>query len=126
MKFYIASRFARIPDVRKITETIEGMGHDVSFDWTQHKSLVPYKNNSVLAKEYAIVDVKGVLDCDVFILLTDIAGTGMYVEFGIALALNIKTGSPKIFVVGNHDNCSFYYHPNVVLKNTVEEVLEEL
>lgn len=126
MKFYIASRFSRIPDVRNIIKILEEKGHEVSFDWTQHKRLIPYKDNLDLAKEYAIDDAKGVLNCDIFILLTDEAGTGMYVEFGIALGLAIKIGKPKIFVVGTYDNCSFYYHPSVCWKNTIEDVLEEI
>ncbi|MBI4895711.1 MAG: hypothetical protein HY831_04425, partial [Candidatus Aenigmarchaeota archaeon] len=87
---------------------------------------VPYKNSPDLAKQYAIDDTNGVLNCDVFILLTDPVGTGMYVEFGLALALSIRNKTPKIFVVGNHDNCSFYYHPNVNIRSSMEEVFEEL
>jgi len=126
MKFYIATRFERREEVKQIIEKLAKKGHSASLDWTEHKPTKPYAQNKDLAKEYAIDDIKGVRNCDVFVLLTDEAGAGMYVELGAAMASNLEFGKPKIFVVGRHDSSNFFYHPVVKRKETIEEVLKEL
>ncbi len=39
MKLYIASRFGLKEKVREIYEKLRTFGHEVSFDWTEHKPI---------------------------------------------------------------------------------------
>jgi len=127
MKFYIASRFGLKEEVRVLYKTLEDKGHEIIADWTQHKTVKPYAENKELSRDYAIEDIKGTMNCDVFILISDEAGTGIYTELGAAIANNIKFGAPKIYVVGEHiDRSIFYYHPSVKQMSTTEEVFKDL
>ena len=127
MKFYIASRFGLKEEVRVLYKTLEDKGHEIIADWTQHKTVKPYSENKELSREYAIEDINGAMNCDVFILISNEAGTGMYTELGAAIANNIKFGTPKTYVVGEHiDRSIFYYHPSVKQMSTTEEVFKDL
>src|SRR3989344_8573419 len=110
MKFYIASRFGLKEEVRVLYKTVK-----------------PYADNKEISREYAMEDINGAMNCDVFILISDEAGTGMYTELGAAIANNIKFGAPKIYVAGEHiDRSIFYYHPSVKQMSTTEEVFKDL
>lgn len=127
MKFYIASRFGNKDRVREVYEALRAKGHEITTDWTVHTAIKPYGNNVDLAKEYAMEEVSGVGDCDVFILLGDEGGTGMYIEMGMALSRATKEGTPKIYIVGEHNERShFFFHPTVTRKDNLEEVFEDL
>jgi hypothetical protein len=127
MKVYVASRFARRADVRRLHRQLIARGHEVSADWTCHERAKPYSRHTDLARAYAVQDANGAVGCDVFILLTDRAGTGMYVELGAALASNVLRGRPRIFVVGRHLSRSmFFYHPRVERRGSAGEVFDEI
>ncbi|MDD5710711.1 MAG: hypothetical protein PHV43_01245 [Candidatus Colwellbacteria bacterium] len=127
MKFYIAARFGLKDEVRGIYKTLQEKGHEIVADWTEHKPIKPYEENKDLARDYSIEDVDAASNCDVFVLISSDAGTGMYVELGAAISNNIKSGKPKIYVVGdNTDRAMFYFHPSVTRKDTFEEVLKDL
>ena len=76
MKFYIAARFGLKEKVREIYKKLKDKGHDVTLDWTLHKSIKPYDKNQELAEKYSIQVISGVRESDIFILLTNEAGTG--------------------------------------------------
>jgi len=108
-------------------KTLQEKGHEIIADWTEHKPIKPYGENPDLARSYSMEDVNAASNCDVFILMSSDAGTGMYVELGAAIANNIKGGKPKIYVIGdNIDRAMFYFHPSVIRKTTFEEVLKDL
>lgn len=122
MKFYIASRFDKKKEIKNVMQFLQNRGHTVTTDWTKHKPIKPYSEHQEIAKDYAIEDMEGVKNCDIFILLSDEAGTGIYIELGVALALG-----KKIFVVGPHDDRSmFFFHPQVARRTTIDEVFKEL
>ncbi len=61
--------------------------------------------------------------CDIFILITDESGAGMYTELGAALT----SKRTKIYVIGNYlDRSVFFFHPKVKRFETINEVLEDL
>jgi len=127
MKFYVAARFGLKDQVRGIYKTLQDKGHEIIADWTEHKPIKPYDENQNLSRDYSIEDIDAAMSCDVFIFISSDAGTGMYVELGAAIANNIKSGSPKIYAIGEHIARSmFYFHPSVIRKNTLEEVFEDL
>ena len=104
MKFYVAGKFQDRENVRKLMDKIEAYGHTISTDWTDHI------NNSGKAKsEYAIYDLNGVKDCEVFVgrFVDDFNYSGARVEFGIALGLG-----KVICIIGRAiDSCIFMNHP---------------
>ncbi len=63
-----------------------------------------------------------------FILLSEKdGGTGMHIEFGVALILNKLFNKPKIYVVGEANSRStFYFQDGVKRVDTLEDVLKEL
>ena len=127
MKFYIASRFDKKPEVLELHKYLREKGHEILADWTGHKFVKPYDKNEELAGEYAANDINGAKDCDVFVVLSDDGGTGMYVELGAAIASNLLRGKPKIYVIGEHPSRSmFYYHPSVTRKNNLGEALDDV
>ena len=126
MKIYLAARFDKKQEVQNLYERFQKLGHEIAADWTLHKPIKPYEDNPETAREYSIEDVDAARNCDVFILMTDEAGTGMYVELGAAISSNLEHGKPKIYAIGEHTSRSmFYFHPSVNRRRTIDEVLEE-
>ena len=102
-------------------------GHEITADWTSHKTIKPYEDNQEIAQEYSIEDIDGVRGSDIFILISDQAGTGMHTELGAAIISNLDKGKPKIYVIGDYTSRSmFYFHPSVNRRKSIKEVLDEL
>jgi len=124
---YVASRTAIKEDVKKIYSELKKIGYSSPYDWTNHKNIKPYSENSKLAEEYAIEDINGAKKSDLFIIITDEAGTGMHTELGVAIGNYLEFNKPLIYAVGEHTNRSiFFFHPAVKRRTTIEEVLKEL
>ena len=127
MKFYIVARFRLKEVVRDIHKQLQKRGHEIVADWTTHLEAKPYDENIGLARQYSIEDINGAKSCDVFIILSDEAGTNVYGELGAAIVSHLEHGKPKIYVIGDHTARSmFYFHPSVNRRRTIDEVLEEL
>ena len=129
MKVYVASRFENKEEVRRVYSLLVEKGYSITADWTIHKRVQPVTDiTRVLATEYALEDIEGVIDCDVFIFLTmEKSGTGSTTEFGAALLSQIVRHKPKVYVVGHYiEQNLFFIHPSVILKQTIEDVIEEL
>jgi len=127
MKFYIASRVKNKQLVRKIHKTLTKLGHEVLSDWVDETDIIPYEKHIEASKIRAIECAKYSSECDVFILVSDESGAGMYTELGIALNSNISGNKPKIYVIGDYVNRSvFFFHPFVKRFKTMDEVLEDL
>lgn len=126
-KVYIAGRFGRQEEVRRIQELFKKKGYAIAVDWTTHKPIKPYGEHQELSKQYAIEDIEAAAHSDVFVLLSDDAGTGMYIELGAAITNYTKFGKPKIFVLGTFlERSMFYFHPSINRRRTIEEILEEI
>jgi len=127
MKIYIAGKFEDRTQVAELYRRIEEMGHQVAYDWTQHKPIKPYSQNQELAGQYSDNELSGILDSDVFICLTHEAGTTLLMEFGSALILNRKTGKPIVYAVGNSNERSpWFFNSRVKRRNSIDEVLAEI
>jgi len=63
----------------------------------------------------------------VFVLISDAGGTNMYIEIGMAITYkNLKNKNLKIYAVG--ENCYrslMLNHPEIIHKQSLEEVLKE-
>jgi hypothetical protein len=128
MKVYVAARFFDKEKVKEVYKRLKADGHEITADWSKHLNPKPFSKNRQRCKKYALEDLNGTINCDVFILLTnEQAGTGSSTELGAALALSVKSNKPKIYVVGKHiDGNLFYFHPLVNLRKTINEVYKEL
>jgi hypothetical protein len=130
MKFYIAGRFSHEPSRLLIEEMIAALtelGHECTFNWTIGPTCKPYVDNVALNQKNVLKATKGALESELFIMVSHPEGTGMYVEYGLALAEHLRTGVPKMYLIGDYQNCSmFNYHPNVTWKNSLDEILEDL
>jgi len=127
VRIYVAAKFELKEEVREFYKKLQEKGHEITADWTLHKLISPYSKNQELAKEYAIEDVKGAKNCDVFILRSAATGTGTYIELGAAIASHLEKGKPHIYVMGKlNERCMFYFHPSVKRLATFEEVLQEI
>jgi nucleoside 2-deoxyribosyltransferase len=87
MKAYVASKFEEAPLASDVMRELEALGHIITHDWTNENAdglsggaLTTY------LRECAERDVKGVVDCDVLVLLNHPHGKGMFTELGIAIA----------------------------------------
>lgn len=130
MKFYIAARLAKADTVKEIYQHIQDLGHEIAFDWMHTTDIHrPYAENARKVCEFADAEAKGILETDVFIILSDPGGTGMYVELGIAIAKYYftKGKSPRIYAIGEHqDVTAFHMLSCIRKKDTFEDVLKDL
>jgi hypothetical protein len=125
---YIATRFDRAPEVQALAAALRPLGYDFVDDWTQLKPAQPVSiENHVRAEAAACHDLAGAMGADLFVLLTDPAGTGMWVELGAALAHATAHGHPRIMTVGEHAHRSiFCFHPMVERVWSVDDLLRIL
>lgn len=122
MKFYIAARTARADDIREIKAMLASHGHELSYDWTESDLLQTRPYPVEFAAPEAERELNGVATADVFVILGDEGGTGMYVELGYALAQSIP-----IYSVGNHnDKTLFQFLPKVKRVDTFADILADL
>ena len=130
MKFYVAGRFSDEKSrllIQSMIAKLTELGHICTFDWTTGPSCKPYEENIDLTRNMTIKAAAAVLDTELFIMVSHPEGTGMYVEYGLALAGQMRVGTPKMYLFGDHKNCSmFNYYPNVIWKNSLAEILKDL
>ncbi len=129
MKFYIAAYVREKRRVNEIHRKLKRLGHEITVDWTKNDApkLKSRDRLSESTKAIATRDMNGVLDCDIFILLSDPAhGRAKYVELGAAIASFIKKGRPLVYILGKKNNQSvFYYHPAVKRVTCLDEIIGE-
>ncbi len=130
MKFYISTRFSvetlRLKAI-ELKEELEKSGHKMTFDWMSYPNLKPYDNNVELSSNIAKNELDAVRNADFYIILPDLGGTSMYTEFGAALVSSEITGKPFVYLLNEtKDVTLFNYHPQVIWKRTLSEILEDL
>lgn len=133
MKFFVSGQINDANKIQSLMNEFVVAGHEITHDWTvtdvflgssEAKLKDPTETGLRAAK-----DISGVVDCDVYVLSSDNqdVGKGMHVELGAALALNQITGKPKVYIVGKMNHMSvFYFHPSVVRKENMGQVLSEV
>ncbi|OGV89948.1 hypothetical protein A2Z41_02865 [Microgenomates group bacterium RBG_19FT_COMBO_39_10] len=125
LKLYIAGPFDQRDQIRVMMTEIEGMGHQIIYDWTDHLPIKPYEENKKLATKYAKEDHQAAANCDVFVLLPgESGGTTRFSELGMALgSRKVK----RIFIVGPGENRSVsFFDPKVERLKSPEELIENI
>lgn len=128
MKIYVASSFLNKPEVKAAQEALVAAGHGIAHDWTP--DVAPGAKGSDDFLRYCwhsgVKDYYGVQRADALIILNDLRGRDMLVEFGMALGAR----KPVFFVRGDAYKREwasvFLYCPGVVLCDTLEGALKEL
>jgi len=125
---YIASRVREKVRVRKLLTDLKEEGITSVTFWIDRENARRGKDFDIdSARKISIEAVKGINKSDIFILLSDEGGTGMYVELGLALARNANSGVPKIYLLGDHrKNSVFSFHPSIILVKTEQELLSKI
>jgi nucleoside 2-deoxyribosyltransferase-like protein len=136
MKIFVSGQINDLHNVRTVQQAFIKSGHTITHDWTSNETGAKMLEtpqdklrNREEASNRASKDIRGVINCDAYVICTDNAdcGKGMYVELGAALALAKTKGSPQIFLVGKMNHMSvFYFHPLVRRVDTIESVIKEL
>ena len=114
MKIYIAGSWEDRIDIKGMMAVLKGYGHTITEDWTKHE-------DPTLGSEYCIEDIKGIDECDVFVMfLSDKKSFGKAFEMGYAHAKGkhvIVFGDPTFatsvfFLIGGTQ----YIYGNEILK----------
>jgi nucleoside 2-deoxyribosyltransferase len=111
LKVYVAARYGRKEEARKISTALESYGFHVVSTWTKEEyppSITLDELNPETLREIANKDIEEIRSCDALVLLSDGQKTGVprggkHVEFGIAMALR-----KKIYVLGEAENIFQY------------------
>ena len=133
MKFFISGQINDIANVRAVMRSVQEAGHEITHDWTQTDTFLGGAEDKLANKHEsgirAAKDIQGVLDSDMYVLVSHNkeVGKGMYVELGAALALYESSGKPSVYIIGPMNHLSvFYLHPAVIHRNTIEDVVLDL
>lgn len=139
LKAYVSGRISRQVEIQAILARLREVGIEITRDWTWTPAITNEKEAAEFRKKaYATRDPKyhqeadddlnAVLDANVFIILTDEQGSGMYVEMGAAFAGQKLRNHPQlIYAIGPHfDRMVFYQHHTVLRVNSVEEIIADL
>lgn len=103
-RVYVAAPFTEWPLVRIVQAELRQCGATITEDWTAGiESLPPGLTDGDISEaeafKAAVADVRGVTSADACIFLTvadKTKGRGMYVELGIAIALNVFGDSASL------------------------------
>ena len=110
MKFYVASSFKNIQQVRYVSERLKREGLIQSYDWTQNERASQLEDLERIGQE----EKQAVMDSDIVIVLLP-AGKGSHIELGIALGLHKKIFlfSPNEEVKNLAETSTFYHLPSI-------------
>lgn len=128
MKWYFASRTKHQQKLADLSRFLEAKGEVIKSTWVYiTEPLLPYHEHVEKVQKIATDDISEVLESDVFVLISDPAGTDMFAELGAALAKN--TSSPRsirIYIVGEHAKRSLMQlHPAITHLHSLKEVFEK-
>jgi len=123
MKWYFASRMRHKEAIDKIVNFLKSQNHEVAYEWPKLGSIKPYKENSkrssLVAKEISI----SLKDVDIFVLITDEAGTDMFIELGIVIGRWLDNNKTKIYAVGKfNDRSLMHFHPAIKRVDKLSDV----
>ncbi|RLQ92406.1 group-specific protein [Falsibacillus albus] len=122
MKFYVASSFSNIANVRCVSQMLIDNGWIHTYDWTKNERAVTVND----LKQIGEKEKEAISESDLVIVMLP-AGKGSHIELGIALGLNkrIILHSPTN-EVNDFENTTTFYHLTEVEKfyGTVDELVE--
>ncbi len=132
-KFYIASSFDGLAQVKVLMATLRAMGHKIAFDWTTH---LDHQCSEALCgvpsrRHLAHRELDAASGADMFIGIARM-GKGTHVELGAYLGASYMRGvSPNVLLVGVWDGQGksesvFYEHVDVKHVSDLDKAIEFL
>ena len=123
MKWYFASRMRHKEAIDNIVNFLKSQNHKVVYEWSKLDSMKPYPENSnqssLVAKEISVA----LKDVDIFVLITDEAGTDMFIELGIVIGRWLDNNKTKIYSVGKfNDRSLMHFHPAIKRVDKLRDV----
>lgn len=119
MQIYVAAPWICKAEAAAVADVLEHEGHEITCRWWER----PDSADPAILQSEAQADLKGVQDCDVFVVLQYATSEGKAVETGYALAY----GKPIYAVLpGGKAGNLFHHHPRVVQVWSVAELLVDL
>ncbi len=109
--------------IKALGEILEKHGHQFSFDWASQPSLKPYVENQNQCRTAAGAIGEALKHTDVFVLISDEAGTDMFIETGIAIGC--KKDGASIYNVGPYNKRSLMqFHPDIKQVDNLEDIFK--
>lgn len=97
-----------------VANFLKDKGEAVTSEWLYADSLKPYAENLNAVQVFTKELLKSLLECDIFVLISDPEGTDMFIELGACLAKKEITGDCRIYIIGKHSKRSaMQLHPSV-------------
>ena len=127
MRAFVSGQLSEFAKVRSLQSDLKKRGIQITHDWTRTDPIADKRRDRLEAGRRAALDITGIVDSDIYVLLTDnkTVGKGMYVELGASLALHETSGKPSIHVVGVMNHLSiFYLHPAIIHHESVSGFLD--
>ncbi|WP_417900202.1 nucleoside 2-deoxyribosyltransferase [Bacillus haimaensis] len=124
MKFYVASSFNNIDQVRYISEKLKSLDHIHTYDWTQNERAATLED----LKQIGQLEKDAVAEAD-FVVVILPGGKGSHIELGIAIGLNKKIilYSPDQSIYNFTTTSTFYHLPEVEkFIGTLDELVDNL
>ncbi|MDR6549879.1 nucleoside 2-deoxyribosyltransferase [Paenibacillus qinlingensis] len=124
MKFYIASSFRNIDNVREVADKLKSRGFRQTYDWTMQAPTTTLQELAEIGQN----EMRAVLEADVFIIMLP-AGKGSHVEMGLALGAKktILLYSPTSELNDIEKTSTFYQLPEVHrIMGSIEDLVSHL
>ena len=122
LKFYVASSFQNINQVRAITNELAQMGWQLAYDWTLNN-----RADSINDLQRIGVLEKTAIEDSELVLIVLPGGKGTHVELGLAIAgkKKIILYSPDYKILDVECSTTFYHLPEIEkYVGSIEEFLE--
>jgi hypothetical protein len=120
---YVASKTDNWEYARFVMHMAAAKGHRVTYDWTQDVEQVGadanLENDPKRRAHLAALDVQGVREADLLVLLAYPGWCGALIEFGIAVERDMD-----VFLVGQPERNSIFFDLHMV-RHVPEVTLEE-
>ncbi len=124
MKWYFAARVRHKEKLIEVFDCLKSKGEEVISDWVYQGSLKPYHENLSEVQNLATSVTKAIKETDIFVLISDPAGTDMFIELGICLARDPE--SVRIYIVGEYSKRSLMQlHPAITHVADLKELFEK-
>ena len=109
-RFYIASSFSNIINVRYVAQTLESKGYVTTYDWTQNASRDASPVTLADLRSIGQHEKDAVTGADVVVILLP-GGKSTHVELGIAIAQGKRTILHSMDdVIDNLETTGTFYH----------------
>lgn len=122
MNIYIAAPWTEKDAARVASDLFEAAGHTITKKWWEHPEVdLSAPGGEAEMEDQAMADIKGVDECEAFVLLNLGPSEGKSVETGLAIAIG-----PLMYLVGERTLKPFHWMDVWIVFPTVEALVDDL